>query len=1093
LVRDAKHLIDGLLLAEAATPELPEVRRPDQESEGLYRALVELSPGALLVHRHGTLLYVNPAAVELFGGTSTTDFVGKSIVEIVHPDFYQPAVARKDGAAGPDGTSEPIEIRILTLDGTPRDVRIESRTIVYDGEPAVLGALGDITERKAHGIEIERLSRLYTARSKVNQAIVRMPSRNELFQNVCGILVDHGGMRVARIGWHISATRELIDVAAAGDLDHFPLQRVKIASADAPQSPTRTAFREERPYVCNDVFNDSMAISWRDSIIGREFRSCAAFPFREKGVVSGVLSVYAIEPDFFRDKEIELLTEAADDISFGLDNLVRETERQRAGVVALDSEKEAKDLGDAINEHALVAVTDPRGRITFVNDRFCEVSGYSRKDLIGQDHLQIGSVSHSSELIQNLWETLRAGNAWHGELRSRTKSGSEYWVDTTIVPSLHGDGTARQYMTIRTVITARKEAELAVRVERDRAQKYLDTAEAILLALDLEGRITLVNRYACAVFGWTAEELLGRDFMETCIPAAIREETIRRFHKVLSGPVSSIVENPIVTKSGEIRVIEWRNTLVRDAEGRVTSTLSSGIDLTDRNAAIDALRTAEERMRFALQAANVGIWDMDYTTGVLEWSDTIARQYGLAPGAFDGKFETFVAMVHPDDRALTLETVATAMKLGSDFTTSHRVLWPDGTVRRLSGAGRILLNENGEPNRGIGISLDITERHSLEEQFQQAQKMEAIGRLAGGVAHDFNNLLTAILGYCELLLSDFGPDDPRHSDIAEIQKAGMSAAGLTRQLLAFSRKQIIELTLMDLNEIVATMRGILGRLIGEDVTIELVLMPEKALVKADRGQLEQLVMNLAVNARDAMKNGGVLTLETACVDIDEHYEKTHFSVKTGRYVMLTVSDTGSGMTPEVKSRLFEPFFTTKEVGKGTGLGLATVHGIVTRAGGAVNVYTEVGMGTSFKVYLPRVDADEGATLETPVPATSARTGSQTVLVVEDAEGLRELARRLLERLGYNVLVAANAADALRVFEEVPSIDVLLTDVVMPGGSGPDLSRELVERRPTLKVVYMSGYTDEAIVHHGVLNPGIALLNKPFTSEALSRKIREVLK
>ncbi len=1066
--------------------------RPDQESEGLYRALVELSPDALVVYRQGTLLYVNPAAIRLFGATSAADLVGRSTLEFVHPDFHQSAVARIEVARQPGAVVAPIETRIVTLDGTPRDVQIETRTIIYDGEPAVLGALRDITLRKAHEVELHRLSRLYTARSKVNQAIVRMPSRNELFQNVCRILVDHGGMRVARIGWHTSATHELIDVAAAGDLENLPLQRVQVASADAPHSPTGTAFREERPYVCNDVLDDPITILWRGTIIGREFRSCAAFPFREKSVVSGVLSVYAIEPHFFQDKEIELLTEVADDISFGLDNLVRETERQRADVAALASAKDAKDLLDAINEHALVAVTDPRGRITFVNDRFCEVSGYSRKELIGQDHLQISSASHSKEFIQNLWETIRAGNAWHGELRSKAKSGNEYWVDTTIVPFLHSDGTARQYMTIRTVITARKEAELAVRVERDRAQKYLDTAEAILLALDLEGRITLVNRYACSVFGWTAEELLGRDFMETCIPAAIREEIVGRFHKVLTGPVSSVFENPIVTKSGEIRLIEWRNTLVRDAEGRVTSTLSSGIDLTERNDAIDALRTAEERMRFALQAANVGIWDMDYTTGVLEWSDTIASQYGFAPGAFDGKFETFVAMVHPDDRASTLETVAAAMKFGSDFTTNHRAVWHDGTVRRLSGAGRILLGEQGEPKRGIGISLDITERHSLEEQFQQAQKMEAIGRLAGGVAHDFNNLLTAILGYCELLLSDFGADDPRQSDIAEIQKAGMSAAGLTRQLLAFSRKQIIELTLIDLNEIVATMRGMLGRLIGEDVTIELVLMPEPALVKADRGQLEQLVMNLAVNARDAMRNGGVLTLETACVDLDEHYEKTHFSVKAGRYVMLAVSDTGSGMTPEVRARLFEPFFTTKEVGKGTGLGLATVHGIVTRIGGTVNVYSEVGMGTSFKVYLPRVDADEGA-LGVAVPATSARTGTQTILVVEDAEGLRELSRRLLERLGYTVLVAANAADALRVFEDNPSIDVLLTDVVMPGGSGPQLSRELVERRPTLKVIYMSGYTDDAIVHHGVLNPGIALLNKPFTSEALSRKIREVLK
>ena len=482
---------------------------------------------------------------------------------------------------------------------------------------------------------------------------------------------------------------------------------------------------------------------------------------------------------------------------------------------------------------------------------------------------------------------------------------------------------------------------------------------------------------------------------------------------------------------------------------------------------------------------------MDYTTGVLRWSEILEAQYGLQPGTFGGTFEAFVERIHPDDRESVLETVGKAMKSGADFSVQHRSIWPDGTVRWLSGAGRILLGEHGEPVRGVGISLDVTERRTLEEQYQQAQKMEAIGRLAGGVAHDFNNLLTVILGYCELLLADLDPDDPRQADIAEIQKAGTRAAGLTRQLLAFSRKQIIEPTLLDLNVVVADMRAMLGRLIGEDVKVVLGLRPELALVKADRGQVEQIVMNLAVNARDAMPKGGTLTIETANVELDEHYAKTHLAVKPGPYVALTVTDTGTGMTPEVQARLFEPFFTTKEVGKGTGLGLATVHGIVTRSGGSVNVYSEVGKGTSFKVYFPRADAAE-MVVDAPPPVARPRAGTQTVLVVEDAEGLRELARRLLERQGYTVLVAANADEALRLFEQNASIDVLLTDVVMPGASGPELTRQLVERRPALKVIYMSGYTEEAIVQHGVLNPGIAFLHKPFTSETLGRKIREVL-
>jgi CheY-like chemotaxis protein len=287
------------------------------------------------------------------------------------------------------------------------------------------------------------------------------------------------------------------------------------------------------------------------------------------------------------------------------------------------------------------------------------------------------------------------------------------------------------------------------------------------------------------------------------------------------------------------------------------------------------------------------------------------------------------------------------------------------------------------------------------------------------------------------------------------------------------------------------MRAMLGRLIREDIEVVLGLGVELACVKADRGQVEQIVMNLAVNARDAMPKGGTLTIETADVELDEHRATTLRSMKPGPYVALTVTDTGTGMTPEVQARLFEPFFTTKDVGKGTGIGLATVHGIVTRSGGNVEVTSEVGRGTSFKVYFPRADAAE-MVVEAPPLVVRPRAGAETVLVVEDVDGLRELTKRLLQRQGYTVVVAANADDALRRFEENASINVLLTDVVMPGASGPELTRQLVERRPGLKVIYMSGYTETAIVHHGVLNPGIAFLHKPFSSGALGRKIREVL-
>ena len=531
--------------------------------------------------------------------------------------------------------------------------------------------------------------------------------------------------------------------------------------------------------------------------------------------------------------------------------------------------------------------------------------------------------------------------------------------------------------------------------------------------------------------------------------------------------------------------------LVLALAGQVGRIYELEYQILERKQAEAALRHERERMRFTLEATGVGIWEMDTASGAVRWSETLEAHYGLEPGAFAGTFEAFIGHIHPDDRTSVRETIEDAIQSGADFTFQNRCLTPDGAVRWLSGAGRFQPGEQGEQGRGVGISQDVTERRVLEEQSLQGQKMEAIGRLAGGVAHDFNNLLTAILGYCELMQADLAADDPHLSDIAQIHKAGMSAARLTGQLLAFSRKQIIEPTWFDLNSLVDGMQAMLARLIREDVKIVLRLQPKPASVKADRGQTEQIVMNLAVNARDAMAGGGTLTIETANIELDEHYARVHRSVQPGPYVVLTVTDTGSGMTPEVQARVFEPFFTTKELRKGTGLGLATVHGIVTRGGGSVAVYSEPGKGTSFKVYFPRADAGDVARDE-PVRVPRSDFGQEKVLVVEDAAELRELTRRLLERQGYTVLVAGNATEAEQVFEANDAIDLLLTDVVMPGAGGPELSQRLVGRQPALKVIFMSGYTEATIVHDGVLNPGIAFLHKPFTSETLGRKVREVL-
>jgi PAS domain S-box-containing protein len=422
----------------------------------------------------------------------------------------------------------------------------------------------------------------------------------------------------------------------------------------------------------------------------------------------------------------------------------------------------------------------------------------------------------------------------------------------------------------------------------------------------------------------------------------------------------------------------------------------------------------------------------------------------------------------------------------------------DGPRRHRTRTGRIIDVETAHHAIEFGghaadmvVLTDVTGRRQLEDQLRQAQKMEAVGMLAGGVAHDFNNLLTIISGYSQLILNALAPGDANHYSAEQILKAGERAAALTQQLLAFSRPQVLQSRVLDLNKLVTGVSTLLRRVIGEDVDLQLALRPDLGRVSADAGQIEQVLMNLVVNARDAMPKGGALSIETANVDLDESYAGRHLAVKPGPYVQLAVSDNGGGMDEATQARLFEPFFTTKAVGRGTGLGLSTVFGIVKQCGGNLDVYSVPGHGTSVKVYLPRID--QAATLETETVRRRVATGSETILVVEDEEMVRQLVRETLVRAGYKVMDTSDPLEARRLSERYRGVvDLLITDVVMPKISGRELAEQLGVRRAGMKVLYMSGYTDNAVVNTGILQKEVAFLQKPFTPAALTEKVREVL-
>jgi PAS domain S-box-containing protein len=536
-----------------------------------------------------------------------------------------------------------------------------------------------------------------------------------------------------------------------------------------------------------------------------------------------------------------------------------------------------------------------------------------------------------------------------------------------------------------------------------------------------------------------------------------------------------------------------------EAEERVLAFVSTQIAMAiERKRVAVALRDSEAGLARAQEAAHLGSWELDLANlqdvnqNPLWWSDEVYRIFGYAPGQVPVSSDLFFRSVPPEDVPRINAAVQGSLHDGVPYFIQHRVIRPDGSERIVEERSTVLRDPLGRPIRMVGTVLDITERQRLEEQLRQAQKMEAVGRLAGGVAHDFNNLLTAILGSAELLLGRLGPDHPERVEAEEIRKAAMWAADLTRQLLAFSRQQVLDPQVFDLSAVVADMDKMLRRLVRADITFRTHLAPDLGAVRADPGQIEQVIMNLAVNACDAMPGGGTLTIATANVELGAGHEQEQGPETPGCYVMLTVSDTGMGMTATTQSHIFEPFFTTKERGKGTGLGLSTVYGIVKQSEGYVWLESEPGRGTTFRVYLPRVDAPVEASAPAPVRAASLG-GDETILVVEDQEPVRRLTRKVLETQGYAVLAAADGPEALRMAERHPgTIHILVTDVVMPGMSGREVGRRLAAGRPEMRVLYLSGYADDSIVRHGVVEPGLAFLQKPFTPETLSRRVREVL-
>lgn len=623
----------------------------------------------------------------------------------------------------------------------------------------------------------------------------------------------------------------------------------------------------------------------------------------------------------------------------------------------------------------------------------------------------------------------------------------------------------------------------------------LTNLEMIVVMIDTDGNIAFCNDYLLRLSGWEQEETIGQNWFKMFLPEHEQERVRKLLDEIpANGSMVPHFINDIKTRSGEHRQVKWTNTTLFDSDGDFIGVVALGNDMSECRRMENALRKSEERYRELVENAR----DIIYTHD-LDGNYTSINQAGEQITGYT-QAETlkmnFIQTVAPEylDKAYQM----IAKKVSGERATAYEleIIAKDGRRVTVEVNTKLVFHDD-VPVSVQGIARDITERKLLEAQLRQSQKLEAVGQLAGGIAHDFNNMLTAITGYSSLGLRKLQPDDPLRHTFEEINKAGARAAALTRQLLAFSRKQILQPKVLNLNTVVSDLEKMLRWLIGENIDLRTILEPKLGMVKADPGQIEQVIMNLVLNSRDAMQHGGVLTIETFNIHIDTEIVTHHIPVQPNSYVMLIVSDTGTGMSEETKRHIFEPFFTTKELGQGTGLGLATVYGIVKQSGGYIWVYSEPGFGTTFKIYLPlvgeKVVTEKSHEYKRVFEPVSLFKGTETILLAEDEEIVRNLVREELISHGYNVISAENGEKALLMGEQYEGkIDLLMTDVIMPELSGRELAQEILRRRPETKALFMSGYTDNSIVHHGILDSDIAFIQKPFTTNSLIRKVREVL-
>jgi two-component system, cell cycle sensor histidine kinase and response regulator CckA len=870
---------------------------------------------------------------------------------------------------------------------------------------------------------------------------------------------------------------------------HFPFVADPHDVPPAPRKAGRTCaayvFRTGTTLLANREKFDALVKGGEIELIGTPAAAWLGVPLRTPSRTIGVLVVQSYDDaNAYSPRDVELIVSVASQIALAI-------ERKRA-----EDELRKREAEHAIifnSAPSIILRKDAASVILRANKAAGEFFGIAPEQLQGKHVSEVWpdaegvSEKEDQEVIQTGQSKIGVLTGW------RSASGEEKILHTHRVPYRDQDGNVAGVIVFATDVTEQRRSREMLDNIRRQNELILQCAGEGICGVDQDGFCTMVNPAVTALSGWSPEELLGKhiqDVLHHSRPNGTRytREECPLIEMYRDGIPRRVYDEVFWKKDGTSFPVEYFATPIQE-NGVVTGAVVTFRDVSEERRARQVLSESEARYRLLVENAAYGIFRTAPDGKFLDANNALATMLGYSSPNELLAVNISTVYARPEAREpLIAATIANGFADGLELDWVRK----DGQPLMVRLSARLIREPNGE-TYFEGIVENVTEWRALETQLRQAQKMEAVGRLAGGVAHDFNNLLMVIKGHTELLLERTAPEHPDFRKIDQIKKAADRAAGLTRQLLAFSRMQVMQPRVMDMNITINEMGKMLPSLIGEDIELAILTKPHLAHVKADAGQMEQVILNLTVNARDAMPNGGKLLIETSNVDLDEGYARTHPPLVPGRYVMLAVTDTGIGMDAATQAHIFEPFFTTKEKGKGTGLGLATVYGVVKQSGGFVWVYSELGKGTSFKIYLPRVD-DRAEAESEKKRKEELPCGTGTILLAEDEKEVREVAREFLHLAGYTVMEAKDGAEALELAaKHAGTIDLLVTDMVMPGIGGRELATRLSALRPGLKVIYMSGYTEYANFKNADFELHNVMLQKPFTRALLATAVQKILK